>query len=113
MFGRERPSDANSPRPRSGVVNARSQEVPTARLGLLLKREDVHLVAAIDKALDQDNNGSKPEATLASPQEESAREQQQALQQWLQRIPDDPGGLLRRKFQLEYDRRQRGEGDGG
>ena len=34
------------------------------------------------------------------------------MQQWLQRIPDDPGGLLRQKFQLEYDRRQRGEGGG-
>jgi Ca-activated chloride channel family protein len=27
-------------------------------------------------------------------------------------VPDDPGGLLRRKFQLEYERRQRG-GQGG
>jgi Ca-activated chloride channel homolog len=29
----------------------------------------------------------------------------QALQQWLRRIPDDPGGLLRRKFLLEHQRR--------
>ena len=25
-----------------------------------------------------------------------------AYEQWLRRIPDDPGGLLRRKFALEY-----------
>ena len=30
--------------------------------------------------------------------------QQQQTQQWLKKIPDDPGGLLRRKFQYQYDR---------
>ena len=34
-------------------------------------------------------------------------EQRLAYEQWLRRIPDDPGGLLRRKFVLEY--RMRGE----
>ncbi len=34
-------------------------------------------------------------------------EQQQALEQWLRRIPDDPGGLLREKFQRQFQRRQR------
>ncbi|MBF0425400.1 MAG: VWA domain-containing protein [Magnetococcales bacterium] len=34
-------------------------------------------------------------------------EQRQALEQWLQRIPDDPGGLLRRKFLFEQRRRGR------
>ena len=34
-----------------------------------------------------------------------SEEQRQALEQWLRRIPDDPGGLLRRKFALDYQRR--------
>jgi Ca-activated chloride channel family protein len=29
-------------------------------------------------------------------------EQQLALEQWLRQIPDDPGGLLRRKFMIEH-----------
>lgn len=33
-----------------------------------------------------------------------AQEQQQAMEQWLRRIPDDPGGLLRRKFRYQYQR---------
>ena len=33
-------------------------------------------------------------------------EDQQALEQWLRRIPDDPGGLLRRKFQYQYQVRR-------
>lgn len=42
---------------------------------------------------------------LPKPQPLTA-EEQQAMAQWLRRIPDDPGGLLRRKFQLEYAKRR-------
>ena len=34
-----------------------------------------------------------------------AAEQQQATEQWLRRIPDDPAGLWRRKFQYQYQQR--------
>ena len=37
-------------------------------------------------------------------------EKQEALEQWLRRVPDDPGGLLRRKFQHETKQRLR-QGD--
>jgi len=37
-------------------------------------------------------------------------EEQEALEQWLRRVPDDPGGLLRRKFQHETNQRLR-QGD--
>ncbi len=33
------------------------------------------------------------------------RESQDAIEQWLRRIPDDPGGLLRRKFLLKHKQR--------
>ncbi len=40
-------------------------------------------------------------------------EQQQANEQWLKRIPDDPAGLLRRKFKYQYGQRGRqANGDG-
>ena len=35
------------------------------------------------------------------------REQRQALEAWMRRVPDDPGSLLRAKFRLENERRQR------
>mgnify|MGYP003334114815 CR=1 FL=1 len=38
---------------------------------------------------------------------DEALEEQQALEQWLRRVPDDPGGLLRRKFQQQYEQRTR------
>ncbi len=42
------------------------------------------------------------ESQLAA--ERRAQEQQQAMEQWLRRIPNDPGGLLRRKFRYQYQR---------
>ncbi|MGN0860138.1 MAG: hypothetical protein ACI4NW_13335, partial [Stenotrophomonas sp.] len=35
-----------------------------------------------------------------------AAEQEQAQQLWLRRVPDEPGALLRRRLQLEQERRQ-------
>ena len=49
------------------------------------------------EAADQQPSEAEPE-----PLDE---EEQQALQQWLRRVPDDPGGLLRRKFQMQHDDR--------
>lgn len=34
-------------------------------------------------------------------------EEQQAAEQWLRRIPDDPSGLLRRKFKYQYQQQKR------
>ncbi len=41
----------------------------------------------------------------SSSDREGDQEERQATQQWLRRIPDDPGGLLRQKFLLEHQRR--------
>lgn len=38
-------------------------------------------------------------------------ENRQAEEQWLRRIPDDPGGLLRRKFYYQYQQRQQQESE--
>ncbi len=38
--------------------------------------------------------------------ENLSKEEQQALQQWLRKVPDDPSGLLRRKFEYEYRKRR-------
>ena len=55
---------------------------------------------ALDEATDAE--GEPAQAQLST--EETER--QQAMEHLLQRVPDDPGGLLRRKFQLEFQRRQ-------
>ncbi|MBB5016087.1 VWA domain-containing protein [Rehaibacterium terrae] len=59
---------------------------------------------AMQQALEQGRSPAEDESPLdaAALAEE---EQRRAIEQWLRRVPDDPGGLLRRKFALEYQRR--------
>ncbi len=45
------------------------------------------------------------EAKRLAQQEALNAEEQQAIEQWLRRIQDDPGGLMRRKFLYQYHRR--------
>jgi Ca-activated chloride channel homolog len=54
---------------------------------------------------DQQKNDDKKDATAAQPLDNMSKEEQQEHEQWLKRIPDDPAGLLRRKFKYQYDRR--------
>lgn len=71
---------------------------------------------AMEQALEeaareaQQNASGEPDQTspelseeqLAARRDRQAREQ--AMEQWLRRIPNDPGGLLRRKFRYQYQR---------
>ncbi|MBU2676705.1 MAG: VWA domain-containing protein [Gammaproteobacteria bacterium] len=60
----------------------------------------------LQRAAEEAQQGEDPqqmsEAELAELRQQ--QEQQQAMEQWLRRIPDDPGGLLRRKFRHQYQR---------
>jgi Ca-activated chloride channel homolog len=47
----------------------------------------------------------KPDAVNSQPLDKRTDEEKQAHEQWLKRIPDDPAGLLKRKFKYQYDQR--------
>ncbi|MFT5396743.1 MAG: Ca-activated chloride channel family protein [Gammaproteobacteria bacterium] len=47
------------------------------------------------------------QAQASTQEEKELDEQQQATEQWLRRIPDDPSGLLRRKFKYQYQQQKR------
>ena len=64
---------------------------------------------AMQEALER--AGDPAQQGRAEALDPAEQEQRQAVEQWLRRVPDDPGGLLRRKFALEHQRRMR-EGDG-
>jgi Ca-activated chloride channel family protein len=44
----------------------------------------------------------QPQAEASGRESREDAEQQQALEQWLRKVPDDPSGLLRRKFEYEH-----------
>lgn len=50
---------------------------------------------------------SQQEAQAEAAEAELNPEEAQALEQWLRRVPDDPGGLLRRKFEQQFEDRVR------
>lgn len=56
----------------------------------------------------EDGEDEQPEdQQMAEEDEKLSDEEEQSLQQWLRRVPDDPGGLLRRKFEQQYEDRLR------
>ncbi|MDH3748073.1 MAG: VWA domain-containing protein [Gammaproteobacteria bacterium] len=59
------------------------------------------------RAAEQAEQQQRSEQTLTEAELAELRRlqaEQQALEQWLRRIPNDPGGLLRRKFRYQYQR---------
>jgi len=60
----------------------------------------------LQRAAEQAEDGQQPQQMSAAELAElrQQQEEQQAMEQWLRRIPDDPGGLLRRKFRHQYQR---------
>lgn len=63
----------------------------------------------MQQALENPAAGEQAEekGSVPAPLSVEESEQLQKMEHLLQRVPDDPGGLLRRKFQLELQRRQR------
>lgn len=59
---------------------------------------------------EQQSDEETPEQSETEEDSAQRDEKQEALEQWLRRVPDDPGGLLRRKFQHETKQRLR-QGD--
>jgi len=70
-----------------------------------LKAMQEELQRAADEA--QRNEQQMAQQQLTPEELEALRreqEQEQAMEQWLRRIPNDPGGLLRRKFRYQYQK---------
>lgn len=61
---------------------------------------------ALQAAREDGGDDDPVEAAPAETETAEQRERRIANEAWLQRIPDDPGGLLREKFRLEYQRRR-------
>ena len=55
---------------------------------------------------DKDAQTEQKQPAQATDADELSNEEKQALKQWLNRVPDDPGGLLKRKFLYQYQQRE-------
>lgn len=110
------PSKAESP-PASPKPDARQQPRPQQAEPSATSPEDAQAQQQADRAQRERMEralkaGEKARAGKASPEGKPSvvetpeqRERRLANEAWLKRVPDDPGGLLRAKFRLEYERR--------
>ena len=102
--GDESEQSDNEGNSKTGDSDDESDANPNQKLS---NEEDIE---AIEKELERAAKESSNQESQHEDNNESgidgrmAQEQQQAMEQWLRRIPDDPGGLLRRKFRYQYQR---------
>lgn len=70
------------------------------------RKADAAQHARMQDALQRARAGTRAGKTAPRAETPEARERRLADDAWLRRIPDDPGGLLRARFRIEYERRQ-------
>ncbi len=106
--------EKNAAPPQSGKPDDTAQP-PSARAQAQAQKSEheAQKKFSLDMSHALQQQGEKPEQPKpvrlgARTSDAPQNERDQAVEQWLQRVPDDPGGLLRRKFQLEYQMRQQG-----
>ncbi|MDH3304226.1 MAG: VWA domain-containing protein [Gammaproteobacteria bacterium] len=111
--GEGEPSDSESQPGQEGSEGSSAMEDQSAesdasqRGNEEMSDEDLEaLQRELQRAAEEAQTGEKPEQLSAAELAElrQQQEQEQAMEQWLRRIPDDPGGLLRRKFRHQYQR---------
>ncbi len=90
------PSERNVSQPQDAKAQADADAAQKKRMQEALGKQ-----AATGKP------GKQPEEKPETPEQ---RERRLANQAQLQRVPDDPGALLRARFRLEYERRRFGDG---
>jgi len=90
--------------PGSGDGEYAPQEDPAG--GDQREAQEQAFADAMAEALAGQDDAQEAQVQAPSPEEIQAQEQQQAIEQLLRRVPDDPGGLLRRKFAIEHRKRQ-------
>ena len=96
---------------RSRSDDSREQNSPEGSQGDQAQDQLGDAQKSRDKQPQKPNSG-KPQGQddhkqLAQREQAPRDEERDALEQWLRRVPDDPSGLLRRKFQYETNQRLR------
>jgi len=76
------------------------------------KKKDEQQAQAKQQSAGKQQDKQKAARAAEKDADPKDKEKSAAMQQWLRRIPDDPGGLLRRKFQYQYQQQHQSGGAG-
>ncbi len=116
--GAERQARPGQDRPEQGQAEQNTEDMAKAERQDADRQPDPQAgqQPADTPPASQEQQAERQQATDTARQDgpESAPpdEAQLAAEQWLRRIPDDPGGLLRRKFQYQYQQQDKQPDDG-
>jgi len=102
--GDESEQSDNEGNSKTGDSGDESDANPNQKLS---NEEDIEAIEKeLERAAEENSNqeSQQEDNSESGIEGRMAQEQQQAMEQWLRRIPDDPGGLLRRKFRYQYQR---------
>ena len=102
--GDESEQSDNEGNSKTGDSDDESDANPNQKLS---NEEDIEAIEKeLERAAEENSNqeSQQEDNSESGIEGRMAQEQQQAMEQWLRRIPDDPGGLLRRKFRYQYQR---------
>lgn len=91
--------------PSSGPPPASPPDAATQSAADAAQRERMR--EAMSQAAAQRAGSRDRDTPTAQVESAEARERRQAVDAWLKRVPDEPGSLLKAKFRLEQERRQR------
>ena len=95
----------------SGERDEQEQAPPEPGDADAQRKADEQQRQRMQQALEQQDPGKDTrqedaKGGVAVQRSATEQEKQRANEAWLRRVPDDPGGLLRAKFRLEYERRR-------
>jgi len=104
--GQSRPSSPEQQDQKNNPATAETEPKPAEQQPKPPQPPAAKQASGERKTVKDDQPEQQKQAAVSAENQPQTAEQRE-LQQWLQRIPDDPGGLMRRKFLYQYRRRGR------
>jgi Ca-activated chloride channel family protein len=101
------PQKAEQANPSAASASPAANDAEQARRDAQASLQAAQAAKAASAAKGQSTADGIPTGASAASSATPMTENQMAQEQWLRSIPDDPGGLLRRKFMIQHLMRQR------
>lgn len=101
----EKQQEQNTPDKPAGQQDDKAKQAAEEKAAAQQKAQEEYAQKLAEAAEDKQDEAKPAEASAAAESKEQ-QENQQKIDQALRRVPDDPGGLLRNKFQYQYKERR-------
>ncbi len=106
--GEQKESEENQQQDSQDNPDKQEKEQQSGEMTEEEKKKQEQEQKKLDQADKEAKEKQQEQEVKMSPKELAEEaENKEAIEQWLRRIPDDPGGLLRRKFYYQYKQQER------